>query len=100
MGHFDDASHDEWVKPTKRNHSWTTEVERNPDKRRSSSRLELEDQGQELRWLMEVRGLGALLMRATSDPTTGRLQFNGVATFTDDMLKFGLEAEIGAPRAL
>lgn len=75
-----------------------TLVETSPDKRRSSSLTRVVDLGHEFVWLMVVRGLGVISMRATSDLATGRLHFNGLSTFTDQMLQFGLEAEAGAPR--
>lgn len=69
-----------------------TIVETSPDKRRSSSRVNAYDLGTESIWLLEVRGLGVISMRATSDPS-GTYTFNGLSTFTDQMLQFGLEAE-------
>ena len=69
-----------------------TLVETNPDKRRSSSRIKAYDLGSESIWLVEVRGLGVMSMRATSSPS-GRYHFKGCSSFTDQMLLFGLDAE-------
>ena len=67
-------------------------VETNPDKRRSSSRLIASDLGTESVWLIEVRGLGVISMRATQE-APGQYIFKGLSTFTDQMLQFGLDAE-------
>lgn len=67
-------------------------VETNPDRRRSSSRMVAVDLGSESVWLMEVRGLGVISMRATTEPL-GTYVFHGLSTFTDQMLQFGLDAE-------
>ena len=69
-----------------------TLVETSPDKRRSNSRITAVDLGTESIWLIEVRGLGVISMRATTTPS-GDYIFNGLSTFTDQVLLFGLEAE-------
>lgn len=63
-------------------------VERNPDRLRSVNRLFVVERGRDLLWMMEVRGLGVLTMRAGSDRETGRLVFNGVGIHTDEEIKF------------
>jgi len=63
-------------------------IERHPDKRRSESKVEVVVRGKNLVWLLEVRGLGAITMRAGSDKKTGRLQFDGVGIFTRDQILF------------
>lgn len=62
-------------------------VDRHPDHRPSSSRVECADRGRELVFAFEVRGLGALVMRAVGDPVTSRLAFSGVSTFTDEEIR-------------
>lgn len=55
-----------------------------PDKQRSSSLTYIEDRGRDIMWVMAVKGLGVVLMRASgSDSETGRLNFDGVSIFTD-----------------
>ena len=65
-----------------------TSIERHPDKLRSASRLYLEERDRSLYWLLEVRGYGALLMRASTGHEDGKLQFDGVSIFTDEEIKF------------
>jgi len=69
---------------------WDMTVDYNPDHRRSTSATYIEDRGKEILWVMQVRGLGAIVMRAGSDKYTGRMDFRGVSEFTD--------AEIGHRR--
>lgn len=61
----------------------TPPIDPNPDNQRSSSAMWVEDKGRELLWVLKVKGLGALVMRATSDAETGRLSFEGLSEFTD-----------------
>jgi hypothetical protein len=69
--------------PEKPAEKWVEYKDYNPDRQRSSSMTHVEDRGADIVWLMQVKGLGALLMRAGSDPETGRLDFYGVSQFTD-----------------
>ena len=62
---------------------WEMEVDLNPDHRRSTSATYIEDRGKDILWVMQVKGLGALVMRAGSDTKTGRLDFRGVSEFSD-----------------
>ena len=51
--------------------------------KRSTSSTWVEACGEEYRWVMQVKGLGAIILRADSDPDTGRLIFSGVSTLTN-----------------
>jgi hypothetical protein len=62
---------------------WEMQVDYNPDHRRSTSATYIEDRGKEILWVMQVKGLGAIVMRADSDKYTGRLNFKGVSEFSD-----------------
>ena len=62
---------------------WEMLVNYNPDHRRSTSATFIEEKGKAFLWVMQVKGLGALVMRAESDKYTGRLDFKGVSEFTD-----------------
>ncbi len=75
-----------------------TLVETCPDKRRSSSRLEVREDGKDLVIMMEIFGLGVVSLRTDSHPDTGRLQVKAAMAHTDRMLLFGLDAEENAPR--
>jgi len=69
--------------------SWQADIERHPDKRPSASRMLVVDRGKEgLVWLLEVRGCGAIVMRAASSTQSGRLHFQGVSLFTDEEIQF------------
>lgn len=57
--------------------------EPHPDRRRSDAALFVEERGQTLLMIIQVRGLGAMCFRATSDGETGRLLFEGVSEFTN-----------------
>jgi hypothetical protein len=63
---------------------WEMDIDYNPDHRRSTSGMFIEpDDRGNYRWVLSVRGLGALVMRAVADEATGKLDFKGVSTFTD-----------------
>ncbi len=56
----------------------------NPDNKRSGFKWVIEGRETDVIAMLEVKGLGALVMRATnSDPDTGRLDFKGLSLFTD-----------------
>ena len=63
---------------------WEKDVDYNPDHQRSSSALFTEDRGQDIICVLQVRGLGAIVLRATSSWTNkdGKLRFEGISTFT------------------
>lgn len=63
-------------------------IERHPDKRRSSNDVHWTDDKAGIRLVMAVRGEGALVMRASSGHPDGRLQFEGLAIFTNDEIQF------------
>lgn len=66
-----------------------TNVERHPDKRRSSSLIDWSDDAtKDLRCVMEVRGEGALVLRSSSGHPDGRLRFEGISLFTHDEILF------------
>ncbi len=56
----------------------------NPDNKRSGFKWVIESRETDVIAMLEVKGLGALVMRAKeSDPETGRLEFTGLSLFTD-----------------
>ena len=69
---------------------WERTVDYSPDRRRSDGAMYIEDRGKDIIWVMQVRGLGALVFRATDSKT-----FEGVSTFTNDMIEFddGMDKE-------
>ena len=64
--------------------AWVDYKDYNPDRQRSSSAtfIEPDDKGS-YRWVLMVKGLGAVVMRASADDDTGRLEFQGISEFTD-----------------
>ena len=62
---------------------WVDYKDFNPDHQRSSGAMFIEDRGVDIVWVLQVKGLGALMLRADSDRETGRLNFKGVSEFTD-----------------
>lgn len=63
-------------------------IDYNPDHQRSSSALFIEDRGTDIVWILQVKGLGVIVMRAaTSWRGDGKMEFRGVSTFS--------KAEIG-----
>lgn len=62
-------------------------VDRHPDKRPSHSRYFVEEFGvdRDLIWVLEVRGLGAIVMRA--DAIDGDVH-HGMSTFSNDEIQF------------
>lgn len=68
----------------KREEVWVEYKDFNPDRQRSSSGMivEPDDKGN-YRWVLLVKGLGAIVMRASANPDTGRLEFQGISEFTD-----------------
>lgn len=68
-----------------------TGIDYSPDHRPSSSALEVgntDDGG--VRMVLVVRGLGVIILRASSDwkDPSGRLKFNGCSTFTRTEIGF------------
>jgi hypothetical protein len=64
---------------------WVKEIDYNPDHRPADGDWVVEARGKSYLGAMEVRGLGVLVMRASSNPVTGRLTFNGVSLYPRDM---------------
>lgn len=67
---------------------WITD--RHPDKRPSDARFFVEEFGpnRDLIWVLEVRGLGVVVMRAGANEGDVK---HGISTFTDDEIKFDKE---------
>ena len=65
-------------------------VERHPDKRPSGNRYEIEDRdkGKQTLLVMEVRGLGVIVMRASQNPETGKYEDDGMSIFSRDEILF------------
>lgn len=63
--------------------TWQTDVDQNPDHRPSSSMLRTVDRGADIVMMIQVKGLGALCLRATSSYLNkdGKLRFEGVSLF-------------------
>jgi hypothetical protein len=63
---------------------WVDYKDFNPDHCSSSAGMwvEPDDKGS-YRWVMAVKGLGAMVMRAEANADTGRLEFKGMSEFTD-----------------
>lgn len=63
-----------------------------PDMRPALSRMTIAARGEAYYCVMEIREegkmLGALVMRASNDPATGRLVFEGVSEFDRDQILF------------
>lgn len=64
--------------------TWEKDVDYNPDHQRSSSAMFIDDQGDEIRWVLQVKGLGVITMHAATnwESDLGRLEFKGVGIFT------------------
>ena len=54
-----------------------------PDIRRSSSALWAEDRKKDVIWLLQVKDLGFIMMRATPTDDGDSIEFNGVSILTD-----------------
>lgn len=83
---------------------WEKDVERNPDKLRSSAGMWIEDHNGDLMWVLQVKGahgekLGAMVLRASSSykNSDGKLEFMGVSEFTAAEIHTGTidESEMG-----
>jgi hypothetical protein len=61
------------------------EVERSPDRQPSHSRYVVEDRGRDVVAVLEVRGLGAIVIRGTVANAT---EWHGVSIFSTDELQF------------
>ena len=68
--------------------TWDKLIERHPDKVASEAGFEIAARESSYICVMEVRRHGALVLRASSDPDTGRLLFNGVSLFTTEDILF------------
>ena len=70
--------------------AWERDIDYSPDHQRSSSAMFVEERGQDIVCVLQVRGLGAIVMRAQTDwrSTDGQLDFKGVSTFTKDEIGF------------
>jgi hypothetical protein len=55
----------------------------NPDRWPSHSGTYCEDRGHDVIWVLRVKGLGAIVMRAVQDNKTFHLKDDGVSIFTD-----------------
>jgi hypothetical protein len=64
--------------------TWEKDVDYNPDHQPSSSASYYEDRGADVLFVMQVKGLGVVTMRATSSwgNPAGKLRFDGVGIFT------------------
>lgn len=71
--------------------NWYQDIERNPDKLRSTSELWFESVGEDIYCVMRVRGCGAIVMKATTGHADGKLRFSGLNIFTDEQIKFETE---------
>ncbi len=74
------------------------EVERSPDRRPSGSPYYLVDRGKEMLFVLEVRGLGYMVVAAQGDETGKMRVSNGIYTVSRDMAVFGAEVEEGFPK--
>lgn len=72
---------------------WYQDIERNPDKLKSTGGLWFECRGDEIYCVMEVRGCGAITMKATTGHADGLLRFSGLNIFTDEQIKFETEID-------
>ena len=80
MGFYGESSFGE-----KMAEKWVAYKDYNPDRQRSTAGMWVEPDHQgNYRWVLAVKGLGALVMRATSNDTTGRLNFQGLSEFTEN----------------
>ena len=63
---------------------WSGKIEDyNPDRCRSWSALYVEEKQGSVLWAMQVKGIGVIVMRATSDKD-GNILFNGVSIFSKE----------------
>ena len=69
---------------------WAPIENYSPDARPSDGGYWVTDRGRDVVMVLEVKGLGALTLRASSslDDAQGRLTFNGVSTFTDEEIRY------------
>jgi hypothetical protein len=76
---------EDWASNYKYQPKWDRLEDRHPDKRPSNSAMYAEDRGKDTLWAFEVRGLGAIVMRAKG------AEFSGVSIFTTDDILFERE---------
>lgn len=67
---------------------WAPIENYNPDRQRSHSALFMDETPDGMRWILAVKGLGAITLGAQFDEA-GVLQFQGVAIFTDAEIHTG-----------
>ena len=83
MSHFgNNRANDYTAKSYQYEPKWEKFVDYCPDHRPSTSGMFIEDGMRGVLWVLPVFGLGALVMRAESNPD-GEMVFMGVSTFTD-----------------
>jgi hypothetical protein len=58
-----------------------------PDRERSTSALYVEERENDIVYVLQVKGLGAIMMRA-SYSDDDQLRFNGLSTFTESEIGF------------
>lgn len=77
-------------KPVKYEPKWEKNVDYNPDHQPSSSQHFVKDEGKTLLVVWQVKGLGVMTMRASSDPrsNTGKLIYHGMSIFTNDEIGY------------
>jgi hypothetical protein len=67
--------------------------ETNPDRKRAPGGWAVDATGRDLVCALDVRRngdrMGAIVFRATGDPKTGRLTFNGMSIFTNNEIESG-----------
>ena len=64
---------------------WASIENYSPDARPSDSRYWIADRGTDVMYVLEVKGLGALALRASQDDS--RWTFNGMSVFTDEEIR-------------
>lgn len=62
---------------------WEKDVDYNPDHRRSDSALFIEDRGHDIVWVLQVKGLGVIVLRALDSRS-----FCGLSEFTKEEIGY------------
>lgn len=75
--------------PDEKKATFTKIEDYNPDHQRSWSALFIEEDTDGIRYTMQVKGLGVIIMRAAYDGS-GKLTFRGLSTFSDSQIKSGV----------
>lgn len=63
-------------------------VDRHPDRNRSGNKVVTGEQGRDVRMALEVRNHGAIVLRASTGHSDGKIRFEGMSIFSEADLLF------------